>query len=198
MHRIITIIATGAVVVAGAVAVVGTAAGGASSGNPNRTLAQAMANGWDCTPLILLGGHYHCSPPGRPSVADNHCRHRRAEHRSPGISAGRELCRNGAPDPSRSLRGPAVSDRSVAPGSSRRPGPVLRLPPLRVHAVTIHAGGAAAPADAPPTGRRLRVGDQLVPTPARRSVPLKWRRCRSRHQADHTPATQAVPGGSRS
>jgi hypothetical protein len=70
MHRIITIIATSAVVVAGAVAVVGTAAGGASSGNPNRTLAQAMANGWDCTPLILLGGHYHCSPPGRPSVAD--------------------------------------------------------------------------------------------------------------------------------
>lgn len=44
MHRII---ATSAVAVAGAV-VVGTAAGGPSSDNPNRTLAQAMENGWDC------------------------------------------------------------------------------------------------------------------------------------------------------
>ena len=35
-----------------------------------RTLTQAQAAGWDCTPLILIGGHYHCSPPGRPSVAD--------------------------------------------------------------------------------------------------------------------------------
>jgi hypothetical protein len=35
-----------------------------------RTLAQAMAAGWDCDPPILLLGHYHCSPPGRPSVAD--------------------------------------------------------------------------------------------------------------------------------
>ncbi len=50
--------------------IIGTAAGEASSGNSNRTLAQASANGWDCNPLILLGGHYHCSPPGRPSVAD--------------------------------------------------------------------------------------------------------------------------------
>jgi len=69
MNRIIAIIATSAVAVAGAV-VVGTAAGGPSSDNPNRTLAQAMANGWDCNPLILIGGHYHCSPPGKPSVAD--------------------------------------------------------------------------------------------------------------------------------
>jgi hypothetical protein len=43
-----------------------TTAGGAG----NRTLAQAQAAGWDCNPLILIGGHYHCSPPGRPSVAD--------------------------------------------------------------------------------------------------------------------------------
>jgi hypothetical protein len=35
-----------------------------------RTLAQALAAGWDCDPPILLLGHYHCSPPGRPSVAD--------------------------------------------------------------------------------------------------------------------------------
>jgi hypothetical protein len=35
-----------------------------------RTLAQAQKAGWDCDPPILLLGHYHCSPPGRPSVAD--------------------------------------------------------------------------------------------------------------------------------
>ena len=35
-----------------------------------RTLDQALAAGWNCAPLILLGGHYHCSPPGRPGVAD--------------------------------------------------------------------------------------------------------------------------------
>jgi hypothetical protein len=52
-------------VVATAAAVVGSAGGGGS-----RTLAQAQAAGWDCNPLVLIGGHYHCSPPGRPSVAD--------------------------------------------------------------------------------------------------------------------------------
>jgi hypothetical protein len=36
----------------------------------NRTRAQALAGGWDCDPPILLLGHYHCSPAGRPSVAD--------------------------------------------------------------------------------------------------------------------------------
>jgi hypothetical protein len=35
-----------------------------------RTLDQAQAAGWDCTPLVLIGGHYHCSPPGVPSVTD--------------------------------------------------------------------------------------------------------------------------------
>jgi hypothetical protein len=35
-----------------------------------RTLEQAQTAGWDCTPLVLIGGHYHCSPPGVPSVAD--------------------------------------------------------------------------------------------------------------------------------
>jgi len=35
-----------------------------------RTLDDAIADGWNCTPLILLGGHYHCSPPGRPGVGD--------------------------------------------------------------------------------------------------------------------------------
>jgi len=70
MHRIIGFIVGVGVLAATAVALAGTAAGEASSGNSNRTLAQASANGWDCNPLILLGGHYHCSPPGRPSVAD--------------------------------------------------------------------------------------------------------------------------------
>jgi hypothetical protein len=62
------IIALTAVLVTAAVAatVLVASAGGAG----RRTLAQAQAAGWDCTPLILIGGHYHCSPPGRPSVAD--------------------------------------------------------------------------------------------------------------------------------
>lgn len=39
-------------------------------GAGNHTLAQVQAAGWDCNPLILIGGHYHCSPPGVPSVQD--------------------------------------------------------------------------------------------------------------------------------
>lgn len=41
---------------------------GAVSGASQHTLAQAQAAGWDCDPLILIGGHYHCSPPGKPGV----------------------------------------------------------------------------------------------------------------------------------
>jgi hypothetical protein len=48
-----------------AAAVVGTA-GGASKPR----LEQVQKAGWDCNPPILLLGHYHCSPPGKPSVAD--------------------------------------------------------------------------------------------------------------------------------
>jgi hypothetical protein len=65
MSRNIPFIAGLAAVVAIAAVAVGSA-GGAGK----RTLAQAQAAGWDCNPLILIGGHYHCSPPGRPSVAD--------------------------------------------------------------------------------------------------------------------------------
>jgi hypothetical protein len=43
---------------------------GAVSGADQRTLAQAQAIGWDCNPLILIGGHFHCSPPGKPGVQD--------------------------------------------------------------------------------------------------------------------------------
>jgi hypothetical protein len=70
MPRIIVFIASVALLAATAVAVVAAAAGAPTSGIPNRALADAIANGWDCNPLILIGGHYHCSPPGRPSVAD--------------------------------------------------------------------------------------------------------------------------------
>jgi hypothetical protein len=44
-------------------------ASSAFAGGP-RQLDQAVGAGWNCTPLILIGGHYHCSPPGRPGVAD--------------------------------------------------------------------------------------------------------------------------------
>jgi hypothetical protein len=40
----------------------------AASGSSGHSLAQAQAAGWDCEPLILIGGHYHCSPPGKPGV----------------------------------------------------------------------------------------------------------------------------------
>jgi hypothetical protein len=65
MRRIITLIGVLAVVAATAALFVGNA-----SAKGNRTIAQAQTAGWDCNPLILIGGHYHCSPPGRPSVAD--------------------------------------------------------------------------------------------------------------------------------
>jgi hypothetical protein len=41
---------------------------GAVSGASQHTLTQAQAAGWDCDPLILIGGHFHCSPPGKESV----------------------------------------------------------------------------------------------------------------------------------
>ena len=53
-----------------AVAAAGLVLAGTVSGAAARPLAQAQAAGWDCNPLVLIGGHYHCSPPGRPSVQD--------------------------------------------------------------------------------------------------------------------------------
>ena len=41
---------------------------GAVSGASQHTLTQAEAAGWDCGPLILIGGHFHCSPPGKEGV----------------------------------------------------------------------------------------------------------------------------------
>jgi hypothetical protein len=43
---------------------------GAVSGAGQHTLAQAQAAGWDCEPLVLIGGHYHCSPPGKEGVLE--------------------------------------------------------------------------------------------------------------------------------
>jgi hypothetical protein len=53
-----------------AITVVTLALADTARGAGSRTLAQAQAAGWDCNPLILIGGHYHCSPPGVPSVQD--------------------------------------------------------------------------------------------------------------------------------
>jgi len=53
-----------------ALAVTAALLAGTVLGAGGRTLHQAQAAGWDCNPLILVGGHYHCSPPGVPSVQD--------------------------------------------------------------------------------------------------------------------------------
>ena len=42
----------------------------AALGASNRALVQAQAAGWDCDPLILIGGHFHCSPPGKEGVLE--------------------------------------------------------------------------------------------------------------------------------
>jgi hypothetical protein len=43
---------------------------GAVNGAGPRSLTQAQEAGWDCDPLVLIGGHYHCSPAGKPGVLD--------------------------------------------------------------------------------------------------------------------------------
>lgn len=47
-----------------------TLVGSVAARGGSHTLAQAQAAGWDCNPLVLIGGHYHCSPRGLPSVQD--------------------------------------------------------------------------------------------------------------------------------
>ena len=42
---------------------------GAATG-AGRSLSQAQATGWDCDPLILIGGHFHCSPTGKEGVLE--------------------------------------------------------------------------------------------------------------------------------
>ena len=65
MRRSVSFISTIAMIAVSAAVLSGTAAGAS-----HRTLAQAQAAGWDCNPLTLIGGHFHCSPPGVPSVQD--------------------------------------------------------------------------------------------------------------------------------
>lgn len=58
------------VLVALTVATAALAASASAAGGPGGDMTQAQANGWDCTPQILIGGYYHCAPPGKPSVAN--------------------------------------------------------------------------------------------------------------------------------
>jgi len=41
---------------------------GVVNGAGRYSLGQAQAAGWDCDPLVLIGGHFHCSPPGKEGV----------------------------------------------------------------------------------------------------------------------------------
>lgn len=38
--------------------------------NSSLTLEDAMTAGWDCLPVVQIGGHYHCSPPGKEGVLE--------------------------------------------------------------------------------------------------------------------------------
>jgi hypothetical protein len=48
----------------------GLFAGSALAISSRLTLDQAIASGWDCGPLVLIGGHFHCSPPGKEGVIE--------------------------------------------------------------------------------------------------------------------------------
>jgi hypothetical protein len=47
-----------------------TGAVNAATTTSERSLAAAQAAGWDCDPLVLIGGHFHCSPPGKDGVLE--------------------------------------------------------------------------------------------------------------------------------
>lgn len=53
-----------------AAAVILTGAVSAATTTSRRSLAAAQAAGWDCDPHVLIGGHYHCSPPGKEGVLE--------------------------------------------------------------------------------------------------------------------------------
>src|SRR6266511_5582519 len=122
----------------------------------------------DRRPLPLLA-------PGRAGCAGHHRRHGdHAERRAPSVPAGRHLRRDGDADPRRSLRRPAVSNRSMAPCSSLWPRSVLRLSPLRVHAVTAARwrppkASRLGASDSP--GSRSRRAGALEPASRRRRSP---------------------------
>ena len=52
-----------------AAAVMATLVGAVNGAGPH-SLAQAQASGWDCDPLVPIGGHFHCSPPGKQGVLE--------------------------------------------------------------------------------------------------------------------------------
>lgn len=55
--------------IAALAAAAATLAGGVNAAG-GTSLARAQAAGWDCAPLILIGGFYHCSPPGKEGVLE--------------------------------------------------------------------------------------------------------------------------------
>lgn len=68
MRRNLTLLPT--LWAAAALALILTGAVSAATTTSNHSLAGAQAAGWDCDPLILIGGHYHCSPPGKAGVLE--------------------------------------------------------------------------------------------------------------------------------
>jgi hypothetical protein len=68
MRRLSRLLPSLAAIAAGAVILTGAV--NAATTTSERSLAGAQAAGWDCDPLILIGGHFHCSPPGKDGVLE--------------------------------------------------------------------------------------------------------------------------------
>jgi len=68
MRRLSRLLPSLAAIVGAALIVAGVAT--AATTASHRSLAQAQAAGWDCDPLILIGGHFHCSPAGKEGVLE--------------------------------------------------------------------------------------------------------------------------------
>jgi hypothetical protein len=68
MRRLSRLLPSLAALAAGAVILTGAV--NAATTTSERSLAGAQAAGWDCDPLILIGGHFHCSPPGKDGVLE--------------------------------------------------------------------------------------------------------------------------------
>jgi hypothetical protein len=68
MSRAFRLLPSLAAIAAAAVMMTGVVT--AATTTSQRSLAGAQAAGWDCDPPILIGGHYHCSPPGKEGVLE--------------------------------------------------------------------------------------------------------------------------------
>jgi len=68
MRRAQTFLPSLIALVAAAVILAGAVSGAANGAG--RRIEHAQAAGWDCNPMVLIGGHFHCSPAGQPSVQD--------------------------------------------------------------------------------------------------------------------------------